>query len=40
MESIYVGNLPEDITKQDIFERVGSNLTSYFSDACNIDFRL
>ena len=38
MKNIYVGNLPEDITKQDICELFGLSSTSYLQDACNIDF--
>ena len=38
VKNIYVGNLPEDITKQDICEVFGLNSTSYLRDACNIDF--
>ena len=37
-KNIYVGNLPEDITKQDICELFGLNSTSYLRDTCNIDF--
>ena len=38
MKNIYVGNLPEDINKQDICELFGLNSTPYLRDACNIDF--
>ena len=38
MKNIYVGNLPEDITKQDICELFRLNSKSYLRDACNIDF--
>ena len=38
MKNIYVGNLPDDITKQDICELSGLNSTSYLRDTCNIDF--
>ena len=35
-----MGNLPEDITKQDICELFGLNSTSYLRDTCNIDFSI
>ena len=38
MKNIYVGNLPEDVTRQDICELFGLNSTSSLPDACNIDF--
>ena len=38
MKNKYVGNLLEDIIKQDIFELVGLSSTSFLRDACNIDF--
>ena len=38
MKNIYVENLPEDITKQDICELFDLNSTSYLRDTCNIDF--
>ena len=38
VKNIYVGNLVEDINKQDICETFGSNWTSYLRDTCNIDF--
>ena len=38
MKDIYVGNLPEDVTKQDICELFGLNSTSYLRDTCNIEF--
>ena len=38
MKNIYVENLPEYITKQDICELFGLNSTSYLRDTCNIDF--
>ena len=38
VKNICVGNLPEDITKQDICERFSLNSTSYLRDTCNIDF--
>ena len=38
MKNIYVGNIPEDITKQDICEIFGLNSTSYLRDTCNVDF--
>ena len=38
MKNIYVGNLPEDITKQDICELFRLNSKSYLRDARNIDF--
>ena len=38
VKNIYVGNLPEDITRQDICELFGLNSTSYLRDTCNIDF--
>ena len=37
MKNIYVGNLPEDITKQDICEHLGLNSASYLRDTYNID---
>ena len=37
MKNIYVGNLPEDINKQDICELFGLNSTPYLRDRCNID---
>ena len=37
-KNLYVGNLSEDITKQDIYELFGSNSTSYLRDASNLDF--
>ena len=40
MKNIYVGNLPEDITKQDICELFGLNSTSYLRDTSNIDFSI
>ena len=40
MEYIYVGNLPENITKQDICELFGLNSTSYLRDTFDIDFRI
>ena len=33
-----MGNLPKDITKQDICELFCLNSTSYLRDTCNIDF--
>ena len=38
MKNIYTGNLPEDITKQDICELSGLDSTSYLRDVCCIDF--
>ena len=38
MKNIYVGNLREDINKQDICELFGLNSTPYLRDTCNIDF--
>ena len=38
MKNLYVGNLPEYNTKQDICELFGLNSTSYLRDTCNIDF--
>ena len=38
VKNIHVGNLPEDITKQDICEIFGLDSTSYLRDICNIDF--
>ena len=38
VKSIYVGNLPGDIIKQNIWELFGLNSTSYLRDACNINF--
>ena len=38
VKNMYLGNLPEDITKQDICELFGLNSTSYLQDTCNIDF--
>ena len=40
MKNIYVGNLSEDIIKQDICELFGLNSTSYLRDTCNVDFPL
>ena len=40
VKNIYVGNLPEDITKQDICELFGPNSTSYLRDTCNMDFSI
>ena len=40
VKNIYVGNLPEDITKQDICELFGRNSTSYLRDTCNMDFSI
>ena len=40
MENIYVGNLSEDIIKQDICELFVLNSTSYLRDTCNVDFPL
>ena len=37
-KNIYVGNLPEDITKQDVCELFGLDSTSYLQDTCSIDF--
>ena len=38
MRNIYVGNLREDINKQDISELFGLNSTPYLRDTCSIDF--
>ena len=38
VKNIYVGNLPEDITKQDVCELFGLDSTSYLRDTCSIDF--
>ena len=38
MKNIYVGNLPEDITKHDINELFGLYSTFYLRDTCDIDF--
>ena len=38
VKNIYVGNLPEDITKQDNWELFCLNSTSYLRDTCNINF--
>ena len=38
MKNTYVGNLPENINKQDICELFGLNSTPYLRDTCNIDF--
>ena len=38
VKNIYVGNLPEDINKQDICELFGLNSAPYLRDTCNIDF--
>ena len=38
IKNVYVGNLLEDITKQDICELFGLNARSNLLDACNIDF--
>ena len=40
MNNIFVGNLPENINKQDICELFGLNSTSYLRDTCNIDFSI
>ena len=40
MKNVFVGNLPDDTTKQDICEFFGLNSTSYLRDTCNIDFRI
>ena len=40
MKYIYVGNLPKNITKQDICELFGLNSTSYIRDTFDIDFRI
>ena len=40
MKNIYVSNLPEDITKQDICELFGLSLTSYLRDTSNLDFQI
>ena len=40
VKNIYVGNLPEYITKQDICELFGLNSTSYLRDTCNIGFSI
>ena len=38
MKDMYVDNLQEDTTKQDVCELFGSNSLSYLQDTCNIDF--
>ena len=38
VKNIYVGNLPEDITKRDVCELFGLDSTSYLRDTCSIDF--
>ena len=38
MKNISVGNLPENIDKQDICELFGLNSTPYLRNTCNIDF--
>ena len=38
MKNIYVGNLLEDITKQEICELFRLHSTSYLGDKCKIDF--
>ena len=38
MKNIYVGNLPDDINKQDICELFGLTATPYLRDTSNIDF--
>ena len=38
IKNVYVGNLLEDITKQDICELFGSNARPSLRDACKIDF--
>ena len=38
MKNIYVGNLPKDVTKQDIREFFGLNLTYYVRDTGNVNF--
>ena len=38
MKNIYVGNLLEDITKQEICELFSLHSTSYLGDKCEIDF--
>ena len=38
MKNIYVGNLPEDINKQDISELFGLNSTPHLRETGNIDF--
>ena len=40
MKNIYVGNLPEDINKQDICELFGLNSTPYLRDTYNIDYSI
>ena len=40
MKNIYVGIPWEYITKQDICELFGLNLTSYLRDTCNINFSI
>ena len=35
-----MGNLLEDITKQDICELFGLNSTSYLRETCNMDFSI
>ena len=37
MKNVYVGNLIEDINKQDICELFGLSSTPYLQDTCNID---
>ena len=36
VKNICMGNLPEDITKQDVCELYGSDTTSYLRDTCSI----
>ena len=38
MKNIYVGNLLEDITKQEICELFSLHSISYLGDKCEIDF--
>ena len=38
LKNTYMGNLTEDITRQDICELFGLNSTSYLRDTCNTDF--
>ena len=38
MKNIYLGNLPEDTTKQDTCEIFGLNSASYSQDTCNVEF--
>ena len=38
MKNIYLGNLPDDTTKQDTCESFGLNSASYSQDACNVEF--